>query len=41
MKEHVYEPYFDKKKMFDQRYGQNSYSIIKEENGKVPGKKAF
>ena len=39
MKEHVYESYFDKKRIFNQKYDQNSYSMIREENGKVPGKK--
>ena len=39
MKNHVYEAYFDKKNMFNQKYNQNSYSMIREENGKVPGKK--
>ena len=39
MKDHVYEAYFDKKRIFNQKYDQNSYSMIREENGKVPGKK--
>ena len=39
MKDHVYESYFDKRNMYNQKYNQNSYSMIREENGKVPGKK--
>ena len=39
MKDQVYEAYFDKKNLFNQKYNQNSYSMIQEENGKVPGKK--
>ena len=38
MKDHVYESYFDKRNMYNQKYNQNSYSMIREENGKVPGK---
>jgi hypothetical protein len=39
MKDQIYENYFDKKKIFSQKYEQSSYSFIKENNGKLPGKK--
>ena len=40
MKEHIYESYFNKKRFFNQKYDQNSYSMNSEENGESPRQKS-
>ena len=33
------EVFFDKKNRYMQKYNENSYSFIRDENGQIPGKK--